>query len=78
MNGPKDYRTKQKTTHDITYLWNLKYDTNEHIYETKGESGSPALQVDSLPAELPGKPLIISRSIHVAANGIISFFFKVE
>ena len=38
MNGPKDYRTKQKTTHDITYLWNLKYDTNEHIYETEIDS----------------------------------------
>ena len=24
--------------HDITYLWNLKYDTNELIYET--ETGS--------------------------------------
>ena len=21
--------------HNITYMWNLKYDTNEHIYETK-------------------------------------------
>ena len=20
---------------DITYMWNLKYDTNEHIYETE-------------------------------------------
>ena len=55
MNGPKDYHTKRKITHDITYLWNLKYNINEHIYETKGESGSPALQVDSLPTELSGK-----------------------
>ena len=21
--------------YDITYMWNLKYDTNQHIYETK-------------------------------------------
>ena len=21
--------------YDITYMWNLKYDTNEHMYETK-------------------------------------------
>ena len=24
--------------HDITYRWNLKYDTNETIYETETES----------------------------------------
>ena len=24
--------------HDITYMWNLKYDTNEHIYETQTDS----------------------------------------
>ena len=24
--------------YDITYMWNLKYDTNEHIYETKTDS----------------------------------------
>ena len=24
--------------HDITYMWNLKYDTNELIYETKIDS----------------------------------------
>ena len=24
--------------HDITYMWNLKYDTNEHIYETETDS----------------------------------------
>ena len=23
---------------DITYMWNLKYDTNEHVYETKTNS----------------------------------------
>ena len=24
--------------YDITYMWNLKYDTNEHIYEIEGDS----------------------------------------
>ena len=24
--------------YDITYMWNLKYDTNEHIYETETDS----------------------------------------
>ena len=24
--------------YDITYMWNLKYDTNEHIYETEADS----------------------------------------
>ena len=24
--------------HDITYMWTLKYDTNEHIYETTSHS----------------------------------------
>ena len=25
---------KEKDKYHITYMWNLKYDTNEHIYET--------------------------------------------
>ena len=25
---------------DITYMWNLKYNTNEHIYETETDSQS--------------------------------------
>ena len=42
MDGPRDYHTKQSKSekerqipYDITYLWNLKYDTNERIYETE-------------------------------------------
>ena len=35
MDGPRDYHTKwnkSKTiSYDITYLWSLKYDTNELI-----------------------------------------------
>ena len=40
MNGPRDYYTKQskqsrvrQMLYDITYLWKLKNDTNELIYE---------------------------------------------
>ena len=40
MDGPRDYTKQRKseresqTPYDITYIWNLKYDTNEHIYKT--------------------------------------------
>ena len=37
MNGPGDYHIKGSKSHreilyDITYMWNLKKDTNEFIY----------------------------------------------
>ena len=42
MNGPRDYHTKRSKSererqipYDITYMWNLKYDANELIYETE-------------------------------------------
>ena len=42
MDGPRDYHTKQSNSeterqmsYDITYMWNLKYDTNEPICETE-------------------------------------------
>ena len=45
MDGPRGYHTKwsksdreRQIPYDITYLWNLKYDTNEPIYETETES----------------------------------------
>ena len=45
MVGPRDYHTKQSKSerkrqipYDSTYMWNLKYYTNQHIYETKTES----------------------------------------
>ena len=45
MNGPRDYHTKwskseteRQIPHDITYIWNLKYDTNELIYKTEIDS----------------------------------------
>ena len=38
MDTIRDYHTKlskseRQTPHYITYMWNLKYDTNEPIYE---------------------------------------------
>ena len=45
MDEPRDYHTtsskwerERQIAYDITYMWNLKYDTNEHIYKTKTDS----------------------------------------
>ena len=42
MDGPRDYHTKrsksERQIHDITYMWDLKCDTNEFIYETETDS----------------------------------------
>ena len=45
MNGPRDYHTKQSNSerelqipYDITYIWNLKYVTNELFYERETDS----------------------------------------
>ena len=45
MDGPRDYHTKgsksergRQIPYDITYMWNLKYDTDQHIYETKTDT----------------------------------------
>ena len=45
MDGPRDYHTKwsksdreKQTPYDVTYMWNLKYDTNELIYVTETDS----------------------------------------
>ena len=42
MDGPRDYHTKwsksdrkRQTLYDITYMWNLKTNTNELIYKTE-------------------------------------------
>ena len=42
MDGPRDYHTKwnksegeRQIPYDITYMQNLKYDTNELIYKTE-------------------------------------------
>ena len=44
MDGPRDYHKQSKSgresqiPYDSTYMWNLKYDTNEHLYEAKTDS----------------------------------------
>lgn len=43
MDGPKDYHTKyirkeRQIPRDITCMWNLKYNTNKHIYEIETDS----------------------------------------
>ena len=43
MDTIRNYYTKwtkpeRQISYDITYMWNLKYDTNEPIYETETES----------------------------------------
>ena len=45
IDGSRGYYTKQSKSererqipYDITYRWNLKYDTNQHIYETKTDA----------------------------------------
>ena len=45
MDGPRGYHTKwnksereRQIPYDSTYMWNLKYDTNEPIYKTKPDS----------------------------------------
>ena len=45
MNGPRDYHTKWSKSeterwisYDITYMWNLKNNTNELIYKTETDS----------------------------------------
>ena len=45
MAGLRDYHTKlsksyreRQIPYDITYMWNLKYDTNKLIYKTETDS----------------------------------------
>ena len=45
MDGPRGYQPKwsksdreRQISYDITYMWNLKYDTNEITYKTETES----------------------------------------
>ena len=45
MDGPRDYHTKWsksdregQISQDITYMWNLKNNTNELIYKTEKDS----------------------------------------
>ena len=45
MDGLRDYHSKwsnsereRQILYDITYMWNLKYDTNELTYKTETDS----------------------------------------
>ena len=45
MDGPRGYHTKwsksereRQIPYDITYMWKLKYDTNEFIYHRETDS----------------------------------------
>ena len=45
MDATRDCHTKlsksereRQIPYDINYMWNLKYDTNEHIYKTETHS----------------------------------------
>ena len=45
MDGPRNYHIKRRKSdrerqilYSTTYMWNLKNDTNEHIYKTEIES----------------------------------------
>ena len=44
IDGPRDYHTKtereRQISYDITSMWNIKYDTNELIYEIETDSQS--------------------------------------
>ena len=51
-DGPTDYQTKwseseweRQIPYDITYMWNLKYDANEPIYETESWAYRTDLQL---------------------------------
>ena len=45
---------ERQITYDITYMWNLKHDTNDHIYET--EIVLQMQRTDSwLPKEIEGR-----------------------
>ena len=46
MDRPGDYHTKrsqsdrERQIYDITFMWNLKFDRNELIYEIETDSGT--------------------------------------
>ena len=51
MDGPRDYHTNQSKSErerqilsDITYMWNLKYNTNEHT--SKAETDPQMYRTD--------------------------------
>ena len=52
MDEPRDYHTtsskserERQMAYDITYMWNIKYDTDEHICKTKTDSQTQGADV---------------------------------
>ena len=54
---------RNRKTYDINYMWNLKYDTNGHIYETK-----PDLQIEEICGCQAGK---CSRKVRTRSLGLL-------
>ena len=51
---------ERQISYDITYMWNLKYDTNEHMYETETDSQTkrtdlslPRSQSETIQRQIP-------------------------
>ena len=32
---------ERQISYDVIYMWNLKYDTDQHVYETETDSETP-------------------------------------
>ena len=55
---PRDYNSKWRKSerirqipYDSTCMWNLKYDTNEHVYETDTENRSVGAKGEGVEGE---------------------------
>ena len=64
MDATRDYHTKwrksereRQTSYDATYMWTLKYDTNEPIHETET---NPQRTGRQLPREGTGEEGVVS------------------
>ena len=73
MVGPWDYHTKWRKSererqipYDLTYMWTLKYDTNELTYKTETDSHSQAIPPLALfPLGNPRSVLFVCESVSV-------------
>ena len=61
MDGPGDYHTKwsksdreRQTSYDITYVWYLKYNSYESIYEKETESQTQKKKLMAMKGEQRG------------------------
>ena len=58
MDGPRDYHTKgsksgrERQIYDITYMWNLKNNTNQLIYKNRNR-----------PTDIEYKPIVTKREM---------------